>query len=198
MPNRRARFRLRRPRRRRRLPPIAVPSAVTRAPSADDARRPSPIPSARRGRKCTTPTSSPRPRNALVIVDQHAAHERLVYERLKQAFANGGLSRQMLLIPEVVELDADEPPSGSPARRRARAGSASWSRRSVQARSSCARCRRCSARCNVQGLVRDLADELAEGRGQTRRSPSGSTHVLSTMACHGSVRAGRRLNGRRR
>ena len=45
--------------------------------------------------------------DALVIVDQHAAHERLVYERLKRAFANGGISRQLLLIPEVVELDAE-------------------------------------------------------------------------------------------
>ena len=45
--------------------------------------------------------------DALVIVDQHAAHERLVYERLKRSFANGGIARQMLLIPEVVELDGE-------------------------------------------------------------------------------------------
>ena len=47
-------------------------------------------------------------RNSMVIVDQHAAHERLVYERIKGAMANGGVARQVLLIPEIVELDADE------------------------------------------------------------------------------------------
>ena len=47
-------------------------------------------------------------RDSMVIVDQHAAHERLVYERIKGAMANGGVARQVLLIPEIVELDADE------------------------------------------------------------------------------------------
>ena len=47
-------------------------------------------------------------RTSVVIVDQHAAHERLVYERLKTALANGGVARQGLLIPQIVELDGDE------------------------------------------------------------------------------------------
>jgi DNA mismatch repair protein MutL len=46
--------------------------------------------------------------DGIVIVDQHAAHERLVYERMKQMLANGGVRRQALLIPEVVELDPSE------------------------------------------------------------------------------------------
>src|SRR5581483_9250724 len=47
-------------------------------------------------------------RDGIVIVDQHAAHERLVYERMKQALENGGIARQPLLIPEVVDLDPAE------------------------------------------------------------------------------------------
>jgi DNA mismatch repair protein MutL len=80
-----------------------------------------------RARTTTTPSpirSAPRAQvhdtfiiaeteNSLIIVDQHAAHERLVYERLKKAFANGELFRQMLLIPEVVSLPL-RLPSGSP------------------------------------------------------------------------------------
>ena len=64
-------------------------------------------------------------RTSVVIVDQHAAHERLVYERLKAALANGGVARQVLLIPEIVELDADEAAAlaeAAPRVRHARAG----------------------------------------------------------------------------
>ena len=63
--------------------------------------------SAPRARSCTRPTSWRRPRDGVVIVDQHAAHERLVYERMKAALADGGVARQALLLPEVVELDAE-------------------------------------------------------------------------------------------
>jgi DNA mismatch repair protein MutL len=129
---------------------------------------------------------------SLVIVDQHAAHERLVYERLKKAFANGGLSRQMLLIPEVVELDAE-------ATDRLAGAAAELERLGlvVEAFGACAVIVRevpaLLGHGNIQGLVRDLADELAEGEGSLVVSER-LDHVLSTMACHGSVRAGRRLN----
>ena len=60
---------------------------------------------ASRGDNCTPPTSSRRPTDGIVIVDQHAAHERLVYERMKKAQVDGSVARQPLLIPEVVELE---------------------------------------------------------------------------------------------
>ena len=72
-------------------------------------------------------------RSSVVIVDQHAAHERLVYERLKAALANGGVARQGLLIPEIVELDADEAAALAEAATRWRS-SGSSSRRSGRAR----------------------------------------------------------------
>jgi DNA mismatch repair protein MutL len=132
--------------------------------------------------------------DALVIVDQHAAHERLVYERLKRAYANGGIARQLLLIPEVVELDGE-------------AGSLLVSAASELERlglviepfgASAVLVREVPGllgTCNVKGLLADLADTLAEEedvRGN-RLLAERLDHVLSTMACHGSVRAGRRL-----
>ncbi len=133
--------------------------------------------------------------DALVIVDQHAAHERLVYERLKRAFANGGISRQLLLIPEAVELDADAAASLCAAATELERlglvvepfGAASVLVREVPS---------LLGTCNVKGLLGDLAAELAEAEDSedTRLLADRLDHVLSTMACHGSVRAGRRLN----
>ena len=77
-------------------------------------RRRQPFRSAPRGRSCTRPIIVAQTEDGIVIVDQHAAHERLVYERMKEMLANGGVAAQALLIPEVVELDA-ETASGSPA-----------------------------------------------------------------------------------
>jgi DNA mismatch repair protein MutL len=133
--------------------------------------------------------------DALVIVDQHAAHERLVYERLKRALANGGISRQLLLIPEVVELDDDAAASLCAAAAELERlglviepfGSGSVLVREVPA---------LLGTCNVKGLLADLAGELAdaESADDTKLLSGRLDQVLSTMACHGSVRAGRRLN----
>jgi DNA mismatch repair protein MutL len=133
--------------------------------------------------------------DALVIVDQHAAHERLVYERLKRAIANGGISRQLLLIPEVVELDDDAAASLCAAAAELERlglviepfGSGSVLVREVPA---------LLGTCDVKGLLADLAGELAEAESAdgTERFAGRLDQVLSTMACHGSVRAGRRLN----
>ena len=130
--------------------------------------------------------------DGIVIVDQHAAHERIVYERMKAALAESGIQRQILLIPEVVELD-----DAAVGRLEARAeeladlglvlerfGAGAVVVREVPA---------LIGNGDTQGLVRDLADELAEwDDSSTLRQRLAD--VCSTLACHGSVRAGRRLN----
>ena len=131
--------------------------------------------------------------DSLVIVDQHAAHERLVYERMKAALAAGGVTRQGLLLPEVVELDPTDAE-----RLMARAGELrelglaleSFGPGAVLVRETPA----LLGNCDAAGLVRDLADELAEFE-QTLSLKDRLDEVCSTMACHGSVRAGRVLNG---
>jgi len=130
--------------------------------------------------------------DGLVIVDQHAAHERLVYEAMKAEIAASGVKRQILLLPEVVELDAADA-----ARVTARApelaelglvleafGPGAVVVREVPA---------ILGETDVKGLVRDLADELAELGGALSLKER-LEHVCGTIACHGSVRAGRRLN----
>ena len=130
--------------------------------------------------------------DGIVIVDQHAAHERLVYERFKQALVEGGVKRQGLLIPEVVELD--EP---SAARLVARADELAELGLVLEPfGDGCVVVREFPAllgKADIKGLVRDLADELAE-LGDALSLRERLDAVCSTMACHGSVRAGRSLN----
>src|SRR5262245_1503266 len=131
--------------------------------------------------------------DALVIVDQHAAHERLVYERLKRSFANGGIARQLLLIPEVVELDAEAVASlGAASAELERLGLViePFGANAVLVREVPS----LLGTSGVKGLLADLAAELAESdEGGARLLAGRLDRVLSTMACHGSVRAGRRL-----
>ena len=131
--------------------------------------------------------------DGLVIVDQHAAHERLVYERMKAALAAGGVARQGLLIPEVVEMD-----EAACARLLARADDLERLGLAVEPFGPGAVAVRETPAllgpCDVAGLVRDLADELAEW-GETLALQDRLAHVCGTMACHGSVRAGRVLGG---
>ena len=134
--------------------------------------------------------------DALVIVDQHAAHERLVYERLKGALSNGGVSRQMLLIPEVVELDGDAAAAllaASEELERLGLVVEAFGPQAIVVREVPA----LLGTCDVKGLLSDLAGTLLEaeedGEG-SRLLAERLDHVLSTMACHGSVRAGRRLS----
>ncbi|MEZ5667824.1 MAG: DNA mismatch repair endonuclease MutL [Alphaproteobacteria bacterium] len=129
--------------------------------------------------------------DGLVIVDQHAAHERLVYERMKQALAENGVARQGLLIPEVVELD--EAAADRLAARTAELEELGlvierFGRDAVVVREVPA----LLGRTDAAGLVRDLADELA-GFDQCLSLRERLEAVCGTMACHGSVRSGRRL-----
>jgi DNA mismatch repair protein MutL len=130
---------------------------------------------------------------SVVIVDQHAAHERLVYERFKAMLANGGITRQGLLIPEIVEVgEAEAQVLCDHSMDLAELGLAleSFGAGSVVVREVPA----LLGDTDVQGLVRDLAADLLR-EGDSRRLRDRLEAVCSTMACHGSVRAGRRLNG---
>ena len=130
-------------------------------------------------------------RDSVVIVDQHAAHERLVYERLKAALADGGVARQALLIPEVVDLDADEAAAlaeASPALEQLGLALETFGPGAVLVREVPV----LLAGGDIKALVRDLAREaLGEGGGGLLKERLEA--VCATMACHGSVRAGRRL-----
>ena len=131
--------------------------------------------------------------DGIVIVDQHAAHERLVYEKMKSALNDEGVQRQGLLIPEVVELKEDAV-NRLVARTNEFAelglildgfGPSAVIVREIPA---------LLGQVDVKGLICDLADELAE-LGDSFVLKERLEDVCGTMACHGSVRSGRRLNG---
>ncbi|MSO80966.1 MAG: DNA mismatch repair endonuclease MutL [Alphaproteobacteria bacterium] len=130
--------------------------------------------------------------DGLVIVDQHAAHERIVYERMKASLAGGGVARQGLLMPEVVELEP-----AAVTRLVARAGELAELGLSVEGFGAGAVLVREApallGNADVAGLVRDLADELVAYDG-SQALRERLEDVCATLACHGSVRAGRRLS----
>ncbi|WP_188658944.1 DNA mismatch repair endonuclease MutL [Sphingomonas metalli] len=130
--------------------------------------------------------------DGLVIVDQHAAHERLVLERMRAALAGGRIAAQALLLPEVVELD--EPACD---RLEARLDELAefglelerFGPRAMLVRATPA----LLGQADPRGLVADLADELA-AFDEALSLKERLDHVAATMACHGSVRAGRILS----
>jgi DNA mismatch repair protein MutL len=129
--------------------------------------------------------------DGIVIVDQHAAHERLVYERMKQALAAGGIARQPLLIPEIVSLDpADAERVASRADELAELGLVveSFGPDAVAVREVPAML----GGMDVHALLRDLADDIAE-TGAALSLKERLEDVAGTLACHTSVRSGRRL-----
>jgi DNA mismatch repair protein MutL len=130
-------------------------------------------------------------RDGIVIVDQHAAHERIVYERMKAALEQSGVARQILLIPEIVELDeADVERLAARADELARFGLViepfGPGAMSITETPSML------GELDAQSLVRDLAEHMAEW-DEALPLERRLLHVAATMACHGSVRAGRRL-----
>ncbi|MEH0073643.1 DNA mismatch repair endonuclease MutL [Pannonibacter sp. Pt2] len=129
--------------------------------------------------------------DGVVIVDQHAAHERLVYERLKEMLAARDVPRQMLLIPEIVELpEEDVHRLAEHAEELEAAGLVlePFGPGAIAVRETPAMLKAL----NIRALVQDLADELTEWETASGLKEK-LDHVAATMACHGSIRAGRRM-----
>lgn len=130
-------------------------------------------------------------RDGLLVVDQHAAHERIVYERLKASLERDGVQRQMLLIPEIVEMD-----EASVEKLVARADELekfglvleSFGPGAVAVRETPS----LLGKTNAASLVRDLSEHMEEW-DETLPLERRLMHVAATMACHGSVRSGRIL-----
>ena len=126
------------------------------------------------------------------IVDQHAAHERLVMEQMKAQYEQGQVKSQALLLPEIVDLPADQTEAVLAEADRLKSagleveafGAGAVLVRSVPA---------LLGQTDVKSLLSDLAEELVHLGGATALSDR-TGHILATLSCHGSVRAGRRLN----
>ena len=130
-------------------------------------------------------------RDGLIVVDQHAAHERIVYERLKASLAENGVQRQMLLIPEIVEFD-----EASVERLLARANELATFGLAIESFGPGAVAVRETpsllGKIDAAALLRELAEHMQEW-DEALPLERRLMHVAATMACHGSVRGGRRL-----
>ena len=127
----------------------------------------------------------------IVIVDQHAAHERLVYERLKRQMAETGIRAQALLIPEIVDLsptDAARLLDAAPALARIGLALEPFGGSAIAIRETPA----ILGPVNGAALLRDILDELADA-GDSQLVQARIDAILSRMACHGSVRSGRQM-----
>lgn len=129
----------------------------------------------------------------IVIVDQHAAHERLVYERMKASYAEMGIKRQILLVPEIVNLTQDQVSmlvDQIDVLVKVGLIIESFGDDAVIVREVPAII---ADRLNIQETIKNLADEV-EDIGTVSGLDDKVNYLLATMACHGSVRSGRRLN----
>ncbi|MDE4173880.1 DNA mismatch repair endonuclease MutL [Phaeobacter sp. PT47_59] len=131
--------------------------------------------------------------DGMVIVDQHAAHERLVYEKLKKQMGENGVAAQALLIPEIVELSDNDC-----ARLLAVAdelvkfglGIEAFGGNAVAVRETPA----ILGEVNAEAMVKDILDEL-DDQGESQLVQARLEAILSRVACHGSIRSGRRMRG---
>ena len=132
-------------------------------------------------------------RDGMVIVDQHAAHERLVYEKLKKQMAENGVATQGLLIPEIIELsDGDCARLLDVAEDLAKFGLGveAFGGNAIAVRETPA----ILGEVNAEAMIRDILDELAD-QGETQLVQARLEAILSRVACHGSIRSGRRMRG---
>jgi DNA mismatch repair protein MutL len=130
-------------------------------------------------------------RDGLIVVDQHAAHERIVYERLKAALERDGVQRQILLIPDIVELDeatVEKLIERTTELEKFGLVIESFGPGAVAVREAPS----LLGKTNAAALLRDLAEHMAEW-DEALPLERRLMHVAATMACHGSVRAGRIL-----
>jgi DNA mismatch repair protein MutL len=132
-------------------------------------------------------------KTGIVLVDQHAAHERLVYEKLKKLMAENGVASQALLIPEVIELGANDAQTlldladdlaGLGLVIEAFGGGA------IAVRETPA----ILGRVDAKAMIMDILDELAD-LGDSQTVQARIEAVLSRVACHGSIRSGRWMRG---
>ncbi|MCF6305178.1 MAG: DNA mismatch repair endonuclease MutL [Rhodobacteraceae bacterium] len=128
----------------------------------------------------------------MIIVDQHAAHERLVYERLKSQMQNHGVAAQVLLIPEIVELSADDH-----SRLMEHVEALASLGLSIDSFGEQAICVRETpvilGEINCKNLISDICDQLSDD-GSSGIVKEKINAILSSMACHGSIRSGRRMS----
>ncbi len=131
-------------------------------------------------------------RDGMILVDAHAAHERLNYEKLKSQMADNGVAAQALLIPEIVEMSADDI-----SRLLAAAPDLAHLGLTIEAFGGNAICVRETpailGEVNATDMIRDIADELAD-LGQSQTVKDRIEAILSRVACHGSIRTGRRMS----
>ncbi|MEO1578245.1 MAG: DNA mismatch repair endonuclease MutL [Pseudomonadota bacterium] len=131
--------------------------------------------------------------DGMVLVDQHAAHERLVYERLKRQAAENGIASQALLIPEIVEMsasDAERLLAEADALGKLGLEIEPFGAGAVAVRATPA----VLGTVDAAGMLRDVVDELTDS-GETLAVAARIEAVLSRIACHGSIRSGRRMSG---
>jgi DNA mismatch repair protein MutL len=130
-------------------------------------------------------------KDGMVIVDQHAAHERLVYEKLKAQMAQNGVASQALLLPEVVELSENERLAlveAIPTLAKFGLLIEEFGGNAVCVRETPA----ILGEVNATNLVRDICDELGD-QDNTQTVQDQIEAILSRVACHGSIRSGRRM-----